>query len=870
MRVSCLALLSVWLIANLALSQGAAREVVAELNGQPIYRDELGEGELKDVARELQRRISGELFTQFAKENPKQLQVTEEEIERVTAYFNEQHTQKLVAEGESIKQQIAEISAKLVSTLPESAERKALETKRADLELQLNRPPPNEETVKFILTNWKYQYVLYKKYKGGRLLWQQFGIEAYDATRVFLETEEKNGRFKILDPQLRDEFYFYWTKQNHGSFLIVDPVRIRAEFLEPEWMGKTLSLQQLKYNHEDLAVDLGVGLWAWPVPMDADDDGDLDLLVSCPDKPSNGVWFFENVDGDTARQPLPIFRAGRKISSTVHYVMPSYLNNEVRVLSPGFEYLSFAKTGTESKKALPISAKFYKPQGTQTKGPKVRHNQWRYVDFDGDEKLDLIVGIEDWSYYGWDDAWNSEGQWTNGPLHGFVLIFKNQGTDSEPKYAEPFKLEAGEETLDVFGCPSPNFIDFDHDGDLDLLCGEFLDRFTYFENVGSRTSPKYRSGERVRSISSTDLHMDLQMIVPVAIDWNKDGECDLIVGDEDGRVAWLKNSGRVDSRNVPLFEEPRYFQQQADTLKCGALATPFPYDWDSDGDIDILSGNTAGYIEWFENLGRTATNEFRWAAPKRLEVDGQPFRIMAGPNGSIQGPAEAKWGYTTFTVCDWNRDGLADIVFNSIWGQVQWLENTGTKAKPKLRGPKPLEVAWNGPAPKPAWTWWKPTEHELVTQWRTTPIGIDWDKDSWPDLAVLDPEGYPSLYRRRPEDGRLAPPERIFVDQNGKPLRFNERTAGGSGRRKWCLTDWDGDGIVDILLNSQNADFWKGLGEKEGKWEFQHVGNLAAQNIEGHDVSPSTADFDADGWPDFLGGAEDGRFYYLRNPNSPD
>jgi hypothetical protein len=84
------------------------------------------------------------------------------------------------------------------------------------------------------------------------------------------------------------------------------------------------------------------------------------------------------------------------------------------------------------------------------------------------------------------------------------------------------------------------------------------------------------------------------------------------------------------------------------------------------------------------------------------------------------------------------------------------------------------------------------------------------------------------------------------------------------------LTDWDGDGIVDILLNSQNADFWKGLGEKEGKWEFQHVGNLAAQNIEGHDVSPSTADFDADGWPDFLGGAEDGRFYYLRNPNSPD
>ncbi|MBT7256999.1 MAG: VCBS repeat-containing protein, partial [Planctomycetaceae bacterium] len=51
-------------------------------------------------------------------------------------------------------------------------------------------------------------------------------------------------------------------------------------------------LQPLKYNNPGLAVDLGVGLWAWPVPCDADGDGDYDLLVACPDKPSNGVWFF--------------------------------------------------------------------------------------------------------------------------------------------------------------------------------------------------------------------------------------------------------------------------------------------------------------------------------------------------------------------------------------------------------------------------------------------------------------------------------------------------------------------------------------------------------------------------------------------------
>ena len=33
---------------------------------------------------------------------------------------------------------------------------------------------------------------------------------------------------------------------------------------------------------------------------------------------------------------------------------------------------------------------------------------------------------------------------------------------------------AGGGDIDVFGWPSPNFGDFDDDGDLDLLCGEFL------------------------------------------------------------------------------------------------------------------------------------------------------------------------------------------------------------------------------------------------------------------------------------------------------------------------------------------------------------------------------------------------------------
>ena len=89
--------------------------------------------------------------------------------------------------------------------------------------------------------------------------------------------------------------------------------------------------------------------------------------------------------------------------------------------------------------------------------------------------------------------------------------------------------------------------------------------------------------------------------------------------------------------------------------------------------------------------------------------------------------------------------------------------------------------------------------------------------------------------------------------------------AGKSGRRKLCITDWDGDGRLDLLVNSANANLLRQTGSREGCWWFRDEGPLASENIEGHDVSPTTVDFNGNGVLDFLGGAEDGRFYYLRN-----
>ena len=684
----------------------------------------------------------------------------------------------------------------------------------------------------------------------------------------------------------------YTWKRKLAKHAVIDPAKLVARPMEgmawpkvPAGQAENGGLERLKYNNPGLVVDLGVGLWAWPLPMDLNGDGKYELVVNCPDKPSNGVYIFSS-GVDTAKNAMPVFKPGVRISKGMQNIELSWdADGKPRVLSPGVEYPDFAKTGLEFGKKLPLP--------TNVHSNKVRANMWKYLDYDGDGKTDVIVGVGDWTDYGWDNAYNAKGVWTKGPLRGFVYFIRNEGTNGKPKYQAPVRVQSAGKDLEVFGWPSPNFADFDGDGDLDLICGEFLDGFTYFENIGTRTVPKYAPGRRLtvppgvtkdaRSAawkasletkklpgSPRPLTMDLEMITPVAFDWNKDGKLDLVVGDEDGRVAFIENTGKFTDDHTPLFLPPKYFKQQADEMKFGALATPVGFDWDGDGDVDLISGNTAGYIAFFENLSGAGVAQPRFAAPKLLQADGKNLRIMAGANGSIQGPAEAKWGYTTQSVADWDGDGLPDLLVNSILGKVVWYRNVGTRQSPKLAAAQPIEVEWNGPQPALAWGWMKPQGKALLTQWRTTPVAVDWNKDGLMDLVMLDQEGYLAFFERAKVDGKLVllSPRRAFCDESGKPLQLSKGTAGKSGRRKLCVTDWDGDGKADFLLNSSSANFLHQVGFKDGCWLFKDEGPLVKQNIEGHDVSPTTVDFDNDGVPDFLGGAEDGKFYYLKNPRS--
>lgn len=611
--------------------------------------------------------------------------------------------------------------------------------------------------------------------------------------------------------------------------------------------GSTWKLQRLKYNNPGLVVDLGVGLWAWPMPMDYNQDGKVDLLVACPDKPSNGVWYFENAG--PVGEKLPVFKPSVRLGAASQNMQVSYIAGQPHILVPGAEYMQFASLGFEAP------TKIY-PHANVHSG-SVRANMWRYVDYDGDNHYDLIVGVGDWGDLGWDHAYDAEGRWRNGPLHGYVYLIKNEGTQVQPRYSvTPERLTTIDGSMiDVFGWPSPNFADFDEDGDLDLLCGEFLDGFTYFENVGSRTQPRYAVGRRLNGSNGQPLVMHVQMITPTAFDWTNDGHMDLIVGDEDGRVALIEHSGKIQSGS-PIFHQPVYFQQQADTLKFGALATPFVADWDSDGWEDILCGNTAGNIAWFKNLGMAENDRPRWAAPSLLQVitdqKAMPFRVMAGSNGSIQGPCEAKWGYTCLSVADWDRDNRLDIVYNSIFGRIGLLRGTGN---PNRVEPTVFDTGVRELPPK--WYWWQAPAGDTLTQWRTTPLALDFSGDGQLDLVALDQEGFLTLRK----GGKSA--EKIFIDEDDQPIRLNTATCGRSGRVKLAMTDWDTDGRMDLLVNSNNATWYRNCEDRQGRIVLKAIGDLTDRNVSGHTCSPALGRFDSSGKQGLVIGAEDGFIYYV-------
>ena len=630
--------------------------------------------------------------------------------------------------------------------------------------------------------------------------------------------------------------------------------------------------QRLQFNNPDATTWLKASLSGTPIIYDFNGDGNPDVCYWVGpgerDWCWSGIFYYENPSPRGAKNPRPLFDKAKRLDS----IPPRKLK--------GGRDIGFDGSPLERKTLSKIHF------GLKTSDVALSRG-----DLDGDGLTDMVVTVNDRKAYGWHDQYDAHGTWKTAISPGwfYVLMGAPDSTKAVRKYL-PAALMRTEDGYPVIrnGVTHPLVRDWDGDGDGDIIPIDAVDAMHYYENkgLGPDGKPTFEAARILRSADGRPLEGHLALPNPVLYDWDGDGFTDILIGEEDSRLCWFRNTGKL-ANGAPVFEPPYYFRQRADELCFGAMCTPFACDLDDDGDEDIICGNTAGEIGFIENLSGKGVEFPKWAEPKLVEEpDGRPIRILAGPNGSIQGPLEAKWGYTVPSVADWDGDGLPDIMANTIWGKPLWWKNIGTRGKPKFDNACGVEVEWDGDQPELQWGWFKPKTQknpkEIITQWRTTPVMVDWDGDGLVDLVLTDVDGDLALWRREKRGGRLVllPPEKVFVDAaDGKPLRASRRVrkgewlggwAGASGRRKIAVMDWDCDGLVDIVMNNaDNAAVWRQEKVDGGKWHFRKMADsVAKEPLWSHDPQPARCDFNGDGRPDMLIGAFDGFIYYLRNPLS--
>jgi FG-GAP-like repeat len=145
---------------------------------------------------------------------------------------------------------------------------------------------------------------------------------------------------------------------------------------------------------------------------------------------------------------------------------------------------------------------------------------------------------------------------------------------------------------------------------------------------------------------------------PFAADWDGDGNLDLVVGNFSGTFYLFKGQGK--GKFAPVPEQIRVGDQQ---LKiAGHHSDPFVIDWDGDGDLDLLSGSSEGGVQWAENrAGRgkpPRLERFRSLIEHGPQFEfGQVLREK-----ELKGPA----GATRIWVDDVNSDGKLDLLVGDL------------------------------------------------------------------------------------------------------------------------------------------------------------------------------------------------------------
>ncbi|MBI5207631.1 MAG: VCBS repeat-containing protein, partial [Candidatus Firestonebacteria bacterium] len=245
---------------------------------------------------------------------------------------------------------------------------------------------------------------------------------------------------------------------------------------------------------------------------------------------------------------------------------------------------------------------------------------------------------------------------------------------------------------------------------------------------------------------------------PFIVDWDNDGNKDILIGSKKGEIQLYLNTG-TDSSPVLTESVPLYMGNLP--LNVGEESVPFAVDWNNDSKKDLLIGTKNGLIYLLKNIGTDDNPLFN-----------DTTSIYATEEESI----------TPFVI-DWNEDKRKDIVFGTKKGDVYYILNTGTDDNPLFYSSSPKKIT------------------NLSISSHSAPFFINWNYKGKKDIVSGNEKGNIEIY----DANNKVPPsfifDTLFISNN-------------SGYSKPFIVDWNNDSIWDIIVGEKNGNISIYYGEE--------------------------------------------------------
>jgi hypothetical protein len=247
-----------------------------------------------------------------------------------------------------------------------------------------------------------------------------------------------------------------------------------------------------------------------------------------------------------------------------------------------------------------------------------------------------------------------------------------------------------------------NLADLSRTGKLDLLIGNYGGDVLLVPNSGGGNRPDFRTPATYESaVLQKGFERWGNVFAPYAVDWDKDNKVDLLIGEG----SYSANSIHIFPGKG--IGRPSLEPDDRSVLAYGMgleQLSPCVVDYNGDGNNDLLVAERGGRVAVYLGKG----GPFKPGEPLPFDsfitIDGAPQALPpntpAPEPGSSLDPMDAMkatnllnaGGGCTIDAADYNGDGLFDMVFGKRSGRVAIAINQGTATQPKFKAPVDVKV----------------------------------------------------------------------------------------------------------------------------------------------------------------------------------